>query len=142
EVFGLMANHHVGYCPTLATSEAMCKYDGWKPGTPEPERLRKSKAAVRTAKKAGVTIVNGSDMGVFAHGQGARELELLVDCGLTPATSAAAEALRLKDEIGAVKPGLQADLVAVAGDPTRTIDALRRVRLVMKGGEVFFQGGE
>ncbi len=142
-VFRLMAEREVALCPTLAAAEAMSRYAGWRPGTgPEPERLRAAKAAVRAARAAGVVIVNGSDMGVFAHGRGARELELLVECGLTPAealraaTSVAARALHLGDRLGAVSPGLRADILAVEGDPTGEIGALRRVRLVMKGGEV------
>jgi imidazolonepropionase-like amidohydrolase len=142
EVFALMARRKVALCPTLAAAEAMSRYAGWRPGTaPEPARLRAAKASVRAATEAGVTIVNGSDMGVFAHGEGARELELLVECGLTPAmalraaTSAASRALHLGDRLGSVSPGLQADLVAVEGDPTREIGSLRRVRLVMKGGK-------
>ena len=87
-----------------------------------------------------MTIVNGSDMGVFAHGDGARELELLVEYGMKPAealrsaTSVAAKTLRLDDRLGIVKPHLLADLIAVEGDPTRDIKSLRRVKLVMKGG--------
>ena len=92
---------------------------------------------------AGVAIANGSDMGVFAHGDGVRELELLVEYGMKPvealrsATSVAAKILRLDNQVGAVKPGLQADLIAVEGDPTRDIKALRQVKLVMKGGVVY-----
>jgi imidazolonepropionase-like amidohydrolase len=143
EVFRLMAERGVALCPTLAASEAMVRYAGWRPGMdPEPERLRASREAFRRAREAGVTIVNGSDMGVFAHGQGARELELMVDCGMPPAeallsaTSVAAKALRRDDQLGAIRPGLLADLVAVEGDPTREIQALRAVRLVIKGGVV------
>jgi imidazolonepropionase-like amidohydrolase len=76
---------------------------------------------------------------VFAHGDGARELELLVEHGLTPvqavkaATSVAAKALHLEAKVGAVRPGLLADLIAVEGDPTVDVKALRKVKLVMKG---------
>jgi imidazolonepropionase-like amidohydrolase len=105
--------------------------------------LRAARAAVRAANEAGVTIVNGSDMGVFAHGDGARELELLVDYGMKPpdalrsATSIAAKAPHLDDRLGTIKPGLLADLVAVEGDPTKDIASLRKVRMVMKGGMVY-----
>jgi imidazolonepropionase-like amidohydrolase len=143
EVFGLMAERGVALCPTLAAAEAMGRYAGWRPGAgPEPARVRASKEAFRRAREAGVKIVNGSDMGVFAHGDGARELELMVQCGMPPAealrsaTAVAAEVLRLDDRLGTIRPGRLADLVAVEGDPTREIGALRAVRLVIKGGVV------
>ncbi|WZO97068.1 amidohydrolase family protein [Isosphaeraceae bacterium EP7] len=146
EVFALMAERKVALCPTLAAAEALGRYNGWRPGTtPEPDDLRSAKAAVRSAIKAGVTIINGSDMGVFAHGGGVRELELLVKCGLTPsmalraATSDASRALHLGNRLGAVSPGLKADLISVEGDPTKEIGALRRVRLVMKDGRIVME---
>src|SRR6516165_4764047 len=146
EVFRLLANRGVALCPTLATTEAMSKYRGWRPQTdPEPAAIKSKRAVIKQALEAGVIIVNGSDMGVFPHGQGARELELLVDHGmktaeaLRAATSVAAKSLHLETRIGSIKPGLLADLIAVDGDPTQDITALRKVRLVMKGGTLFLQ---
>src|SRR5262249_20614709 len=131
-------------CPTLAAYEATARYRGYRPGTdPEPPRLKRARETFKKALAAGVTIANGSDMGVFAHGDGARELELLVAYGMQPAEalraapSVAAKTVRLDDRLGTIQPGLLADLVAVDGDPTRDITALRHVKLVMKGGELY-----
>ncbi len=140
EVFRLMAGKGVALCPTLAAAEAAA-YRGWRQGTePEPPTIKSKRATFKEALEAGVIIANGSDIGVFAHGDGVRELELLVAYGMKPtealrsATSIAAKVLHLDDRLGRVKPGYLADLLAVEGDPSSDIKALRKVKLVMKGG--------
>jgi imidazolonepropionase-like amidohydrolase len=139
EVFQLMARNKVAYCATLAASEAVAQYAGWKKGQqPEPDRIKRKRDSFRAALKSGVVILAGSDVGVFPHGDNARELELMVDYGMSTvavlrsATQTPGQVLGM--EIGLVKAGMLADLIAVDGDPTRDIRALRRVRMVMKGG--------
>ena len=145
-VFKLMRERGVALCPTVAATDATSQYRGWKKGTdPEPARVQAKHRALAAARQAGVALVMGGDVGVFPHGDNARELELLVtDYGFTPlevlraATAGNARLLHLPDR-GRIAPGLLADLVAVAGDPTRQVTALRQVRLVLKGGVPYHQ---
>ena len=143
DLFRLMVEKRVALCPTLAAGDATAQYGGWKKGVdPEPASIARKKASFRAALDAGVTIISGSDVGVFAHGDNARELELMVAYGMKPtdalksATSISARVLRLEGRIGRVAPGLAADLAAFDGDPTRDVSALRRVKLVIQSGAV------
>lgn len=146
EVFKLMKERNVALCPTVAAGDAIEQYRGWKKGsTPEPDRIREKRASVKAARAAGVTFAMGGDVGVLTHGDNVREMELLVrEYGFTPlevlrqATSGNAAIFHLADR-GNIRAGQAADLVALGGDPTKDIAALRQVHLVMKGGILFSQ---
>lgn len=139
-VFRLMREHGTALCPTLAATDAYARYGGWNGADPVPEGVRHHRESFAAALAAGVTICMGGDAGVFSHGENTREMELMVAGGMRPAdamiaaTSGNARIFHLDDRIGAIRPGLLADLVAVEGDPTRDIAAARAVGLVMKNG--------
>lgn len=142
EVFRLMKAKGVALCPTLAASEAYARYfEGWKGEEPAPESVQENRRSFRLAMKEGVSICMGGDVGVYAHGQNWLEMDAMLRAGmpapqvLAAATSGNARIFRLDDR-GRIQPGLLADLVAVSGDPTKDLSAIRKVLLVMKGGQV------
>lgn len=142
EIFAEMAKKGIALCPTLAASDATSRYRGWTGAEPAPEAVQINRKSFQMALKAGVHICMGGDVGVFAHGTNAREMELMAAGGMSPAdvliaaTWGNARWFHLNGKLGAVKPGLLADLIAVDGDPIADIAAVRHVRMVMKGGMV------
>jgi len=147
ETVGRMREQGTYLVPTMSVYAAMAEKG---PGLGSPEYITRKTAEVleaggeafRLALEAGVPVAAGTDCGAPGHPHGTlpEELRLMVEAGATPqqalrfGTSAAAELLGLGDEVGALEPGKRADLLAVAGDPTLDIRALREVRLVLRDG--------
>jgi imidazolonepropionase-like amidohydrolase len=144
EIFKLMKEKNVAFCPTLAAGDAILQYNGWKKGTdPEPEKITAKKKSFQSALQNGVTILMGGDAGVFKHGSNTREMELMVDYGMKPiqvlrsATSINATAFGYGETLGSLKKGMLADIIAVKGDPTVDINKVEQVIFVMKDGKIF-----
>jgi imidazolonepropionase-like amidohydrolase len=142
EVFKTMAAKHIALCPTIAASEAYARYfQHWNGQEPAPESVQENRRSFRLALQTGVPICMGGDVGVFTHGQNWLEMEAMQRAGMPAAevmiavTSGNARILHLTDR-GAIRPGLLADIVAVEGDPTRDVSAVRNIRLVIKGGHI------
>lgn len=141
ETLELMKARGVVLVPTLAASEAVARYAGWDGEDPAPERVRRGADTLRRARALGVPIACGSDAGVFAHGENARELELLSEVLGSPAEAlraATLDAARVlgREDLGRIAPGCAADLVALEGDPLADVRALRRVVVVVQAGRV------
>jgi imidazolonepropionase-like amidohydrolase len=142
EVFALMKERGVALCPTLAASDAIARYQGWDGRDPAPKAVELARSSFNAARAARVTICAGGDVGVFAHGDNVRELELMQAAGmparevLIAATSTNAKIFRIDGKVGSVRTGLLADLIAVEGNPADDIRVLRQVRFVMKGGAI------
>jgi imidazolonepropionase-like amidohydrolase len=146
EIYRLMKKHNVALCPTLAAGDAISQYRGWQKGiAEEPDRLKSKRRSFKAALDSGVTIVMGGDVGVYTHGDNAREMEMMVDYGMKPldvlraATSRNADVFGIGNSLGRVKTGLLADLIAVEGNPADNIAQVRQVKLVMKDGKIYKQ---
>lgn len=144
EIFKLMKEKGVALCPTLAAGDAIAQYHGWKKGIePEPTRITAKRKSFQAALKAGVMICMGGDVGVFPHGDNAREMEMMVAYGMKPldvlrsATSINADVFGYGDKIGRIKKGLFADIIAVKGDPSVDIHAIRNNIFIMKNGKIY-----
>lgn len=145
ELFQMMKDKGIALCPTLAATEAIAMYfHGYKKGGPETEAITRKREMFSMALKSGVTICMGGDVGVFPHGDNAREMILMADYGMKPldvlksATLVNATVFGLKD-LGSIKPLFLADLVAVEGNPAEDIKAVKQVKFVMKDGVIYKQ---
>ena len=143
EIFKMMKEKGIGFCPTLAAGDAITQYGGWKKGIDsEPERIRNKKKSFKLALESDVAIVFGGDVGVFTHGENYRELELMVEYGMSAsdalksATSLNAKIFHL-EKLGSLQKGFLADIIAIKGKPDKDISHMRSVNFVMKNGEVY-----
>ena len=146
EIFEMMKEKNIALCPTLAAGDAIAQYRGWRKGIDSvPQNVMAKRKSFTAALKAGVTICMGGDVGVFPHGDNAREMEMMVEYGMKPidvlrsATSINAKVFKVNDKVGSIQPGLFADLVAVAGDPSIDIHDIRNVKFVMKNGIIYIK---
>ncbi|MHB8448509.1 MAG: metal-dependent hydrolase family protein, partial [Rudaea sp.] len=149
----LMKEHGTWYVPTIIAGQFVMEKakEGWYP----PQVARKAMevgpiimATAGKAYKAGVKIAFGTDAGVYPHGENAKEFEYMVEAGMPPiftiqaATMHAAQLLKHDKDVGSIKVGKYADVVAVPGNPLDDIKLMQKVDFVMKGGVVYEQGGQ
>lgn len=146
EIYRLMKEKGVALCPTLAAGDAILQYRGWKPKTDkEPARITEKKQSFRQALDAGVTICMGGDVGVFTHGDNAREMIMMAEYGmpvidvLRSSTSVNARLFGIKNKVGKIESGLFADIIIVEGDPSKDIKLVQKVVMVMKGGVIYMK---
>ncbi len=144
ELFEMMKQKGIAYCATLAATDAIAQYKGWRKGIDEePESVKTKRKSFADALKAGVIICMGGDVGVFPHGDNAREMEMMVEYGMKPidvlrsATSVNADVFKINQTVGRIQPGLLADILIVNGDPSANIHDVRNTKLVMKDGIIY-----
>jgi imidazolonepropionase-like amidohydrolase len=144
EIFRMMKEKGIAFCPTLAAGDALRQYKGWRKGIdPEPAAITNKRKNFAAALRSGVTICMGGDVGVFTHGDNAREMELMADYGmksinvLRSATSVNADVFGYSDQIGRIQKNLFADIIAVTGDPSTDIKEIRKIIFVMKDGKIY-----
>ncbi len=146
ETMRLMRDRHIPAVPTFAISEYFADHAATpEAGKRQHELLQMHAQEFRKQLAVGVPMVVGSDVGPFPHGTQARELVLMVQYGMKPIQVLQADLLNgakllgWDGQIGALKPGYFADVIAVPGDPTQDISATTRVSFVMKDGHVYRQ---
>ncbi|GBL06185.1 Xaa-Pro dipeptidase family protein [Glaciecola sp. KUL10] len=151
EIFRLMRKHDVFYVPTILAGNFVAekaKIDGYFPAIVRPKAAAIGPLIQSTFARAhenGVMIAFGTDSGVSAHGDNAKEFELMVEAGMSAmdairsATLNTAKLLKIEDTLGTVEPGKFADLVAVKGNPLDDITLLQNIQFVMKDGVVYKQ---
>lgn len=149
ETMELMKEHGTYYVPTITAGKAVAdsaKIPGYFPEVVRPKALKIGPEIQNTFKeayKSGVNIVFGTDAGVFAHGQNAKEFGYMTEAGMPAmeaiksATITAAEILEIDDRLGSIEPDKTADIIAVPENPLNDISALERVSFVMKEGKIF-----
>jgi imidazolonepropionase-like amidohydrolase len=144
ETMRIMREKQIFAVPTFAISEYFAEHAA-SPAQAERDRRGLDLHAQEFRKQlaAGVPMAVGSDVGPFPHGTQAREFNLMVKYGMTPLAALqagllnGAKLLDWQDQIGALKPGYLADIIAVPGDPLADISVLQKVSFVMKGGTVY-----
>jgi imidazolonepropionase-like amidohydrolase len=153
EIMRAMKKKGTYYVPTIlagATVAELAQKDDYLPEVVRPKAAKigpQIKGTFTRAYTSGVKIAFGTDTGVSAHGENAREFELMVECGMPPmiaiqaATMEAAKLLRIEDRLGSVEKGKIADLVAVKDDPLTNIATMKDVRFVMKDGVIYKRDG-
>jgi|TARA_R110000737_G_scaffold205895_2_gene224362 imidazolonepropionase-like amidohydrolase len=153
ETMELMKKHGTYLVPTISAGKFVAekaKIPGYFPAIIVPKAIKigaQSQITFGEAYKAGVKIAFGTDTGVSAHGDNAKEFNYMVEAGMPAieaiqaATINAADLLNIKEILGSISTGKYADIVAVKGNPLTDISLLQNINFVMKNGEIekFFQ---
>jgi imidazolonepropionase-like amidohydrolase len=144
ETMRIMREKKIPAVPTFAIAEYFAEHAATPEAADRERKLQDLHAAeFKKQLAAGVPMAVGSDVGPFPHGTQAREFELMVQYGMSPVAVLqadlinGAQLLGWEGQIGALKPGYFADVIAVPGDPTKDLSVLKRVNFVMKGGVIY-----